>query len=34
MGDGTLVPYSGGVRRDELDPGREGPFEAVRRELA
>jgi len=34
MGDGRLVPYSGGVRRRELEslPG-ESPFEAVRREL-
>ena len=30
MGDGTLVPYSGGLRRNELDPGQDGPFEAVR----
>ena len=33
MGDGTLVPYSGGVRRNELDPGQQGPFEAVRKAL-
>ena len=32
-GDGTLVPYEGGVRRSELDPGSDGPFEAVRRAL-
>jgi hypothetical protein len=34
MGDGSLVPYSGGVRRDELDPGQAGPFEAVRKALS
>ena len=34
MGDGTLVPYAGGLRREELDPGQDGPFEAVRRALA
>ncbi|MDQ3729318.1 MAG: hypothetical protein M3355_06975 [Actinomycetota bacterium] len=34
MGDGTLVPYRGGFRRSELDPGHDGPFEAVRRALA
>lgn len=34
MGDGTLVAYQGGIRRDELDPGRDGPFEAVRRALS
>ena len=34
MGDGSLVAYRGGVRREELDPGQEGPFEAVRRALA
>jgi hypothetical protein len=33
MGDGTLIAYRGGVRREELDPGREGPFEAVRKAL-
>jgi hypothetical protein len=35
MGDGSLVPYSGGVRRRELAslPG-ESPFEVIRRELA
>jgi hypothetical protein len=33
MGDGTLVPYRGGVRREELDPGQRGPFEAVREAL-
>ena len=33
MGDGTLVAYRGGVGREELDPGQEGPFEAVRRVL-
>jgi hypothetical protein len=34
MGDGTFVAFSGGVRRTELDPGRDGPFEAVRRALS
>ena len=34
MGDGTLVAYRGGVRREELDPGQDGPFEAVRQALA
>ena len=34
MGDGTLVPYEGGFRRSELDPGRDGPFEAVRKALS
>ncbi len=34
MGDGTLVAYQGGVRRDELDPGQDGPFEAVRKALS
>lgn len=34
MGDGTLVAYRGGVRREELDPGQTGPFEAVRKTLA
>ena len=34
MGDGTLVPYEGGLRRSELDPGRDGPFEAVRKVLS
>jgi len=33
MGDGTLVPYEGGTRRRELDPGQDGPFDAVRRAL-
>lgn len=33
MGDGRLVPFSGGIRRRELDPGDDGPFEAVRRAL-
>ena len=32
-GDGTLVAYAGGMRRAELDPGHDGPFEAVRRAL-
>ena len=34
MGDGRLVPFAGGMRRAELDPGRDGPFAAVRRALA
>jgi len=34
MGDGTLVAYEGGVRRDELDPGQRGPFDAVRESLS
>jgi hypothetical protein len=34
MGDGALVAYRGGVRREELDPGQNGPFEAVRKALA
>lgn len=35
MGDGTLVPYAGGVRRNrlEIDDGQD-PFEAVREALA
>ena len=33
MGDGSLVAYRGGVRREELDPGQKGPFEAVRKAL-
>jgi hypothetical protein len=34
MGDGTFVAYEGGMRRSELDPGRDGPFEAVRKALS
>ena len=36
MGDGTLVAYEGGggFRRSELDPGEDGPFDAVRRALS
>ncbi len=34
MGDGTLVAYRGGVHREELNPGQNGPFEAVRKALA
>ena len=34
MGDGTFVAFAGGMRRTELDPGRQGPFEAVRRALS
>ena len=33
MGDGRLVPFAGGMRRTELDPGRDGPFAAVREAL-
>lgn len=33
MGDGRLVPFAGGLRRSELDPGDEGPFAAVARAL-
>jgi hypothetical protein len=33
-GDGTFVPYRGGVRREELDPSRhETPFDLVRETL-
>ncbi len=33
-GDGTFMPYRGGVRREELDPsGHETPFELVRETL-
>jgi hypothetical protein len=33
-GDGTFVPYRGGMRREELDPsGYETPFDAVRETL-
>ena len=34
MGDGTLVAFRGGVRRTELEPGTDGPFEAIRRALS
>jgi hypothetical protein len=34
-GDGTFMPFSGGVTREELDPsGYETPFDAVRETLA
>jgi hypothetical protein len=34
MGDGSLVPFLGGITRQELQPGaRETPFDAVRRAL-
>jgi hypothetical protein len=34
-GDGTFMPYSGGMRREELDPSdRETPFDLVRETLA
>jgi hypothetical protein len=33
-GDGTFMPYRGGVRREELDPSKhETPFELVRETL-
>jgi len=33
-GDGTFMPYRGGVRREELDPSRhETPFDLVRETL-
>ena len=33
-GDGTFMPYRGGVRRDELDPSKhETPFDLVRETL-
>ena len=33
-GDGTFMPYCGGVRREELDPSKhETPFELVRETL-
>ena len=33
-GDGTFMPYSGGVGREELDPsGHETPFDLVRETL-
>jgi hypothetical protein len=33
-GDGTFMPYRGGVTREELDPsGHETPFDAVRESL-
>ena len=35
MGDGSVVPYSGGVRRHPLEADDRGsPFDAVRRELS
>jgi hypothetical protein len=34
-GDGSLVAYRGGLRREELEPqGRDTPFDAVRETLA
>ena len=33
MGDGSLVAFAGGTGRIELDPGRDGPFAAVRQAL-
>ena len=33
-GDGTFMPYRGGVRREELDPsGHDSPFDLVRETL-
>ncbi|MDQ3571905.1 MAG: hypothetical protein M3383_03480 [Actinomycetota bacterium] len=32
MGDGSIVPFKGGLRRTELDPGSD-PIEAVRKAL-
>jgi len=34
MGDGTLVPYRGGVFRKELETDDRGPYKAVERALA
>jgi len=35
MGDGSLVPYSGGIRRERLEGGDDrSPFELVREALA
>jgi hypothetical protein len=35
MGDGTIVPYRGGVRRRELEPrGGQDPFDAVEEALS
>ncbi len=35
MGDGSLVPYSGAIRKRPLDPGdSDSPFDAVREALA
>jgi hypothetical protein len=35
MGDGTLVPYTGGIRRERLESGQgRSAFEAVRKALA
>ena len=35
MGDGTLVPFAGGLRRRQLEPdGQETAFDRVRRQLA
>jgi len=34
LGDGTFMPYRGGVRREELDPSKhETPFDLVRETL-
>ncbi len=34
MGDGRFVAFRGGFGREEIDPGDESPFEAVRSVLA
>ncbi len=34
MGDGSFIPYRGGMGRSELEPGDRGPFEAIREALA
>ncbi len=33
MGDGALVPFRGGMQREPLELGDEGPWETVRRAL-
>jgi cyanophycinase-like exopeptidase len=34
MGDGSLVAFTGGIGRRELESAEESPFDAVRRELS
>jgi hypothetical protein len=34
MGDGSLVAYAGGIRKEPLEPRGEDPFAAVRKALA
>ncbi|HXV52517.1 MAG TPA: hypothetical protein VD765_04760 [Solirubrobacterales bacterium] len=34
MGDGRYVPFTGGIGREQLDPGERSPFAVVRRALA